>query len=256
MALKDLWPGRKKNNDGNGLDGSRPGSQDLEAAADAALREFRNQPAGPQNAPGWDPYDGDSHLLMADQYCDIVGVPPVDDDRDSFDAFQISDEWPVPPPGFGGPGGNSGYVAEMEAMTGYTQYTYYHGSREIGGAMAHALPGFPADIRGSGLSLSTQFDATMFPGCIREIRDEISHRLWGTVTYQSEGTHILKVQDVEIVVKSREGEWRFLQKGKPLGVLKRADAGSAKRLILTPKETLDDDLALLLLSFPLLQIAW
>lgn len=239
MALKDLLFGQKK----KGPDQIRPANQDTFA---------------PNFPVGNDPWDtGTPPILHADQYCDIAGVPPVYDDRDSLDAFQISDEWPVPPPGFGGPGnGNWEFMAVMDPMTGYTQYTYYHGKQEIGGAMAHTLPGFPADIRGSGLSLSTQFDATLFPGCFREIRDELSNSLWGKVIYYGKNTHILQAQGVEIIVKSQEGEWRFLQDGKPLGILKREDSSTAKQLILEPKGTLDDDLALLLMSFPLLQISW
>ncbi len=202
--------------------------------------------------------DSDLPILMADQACDIdPNAAPPDSWEESGYVPRDTGDPLLPLPDSGGCGAEpDGYLAVMEPMTGYTQYTYYHGNQELGGAMAHNLPGFPADICGCGLSLSTFFASTVCPGCIREIQDVLSHTRWGTVTYLDNGEHLLKAQGAEIRICCRNGEWEFLHNGSSLGTLKRQDTATAKKLVLTPSDAIDDDLALIMMSFPLLQIAW
>ena len=142
------------------------------------------------------------------------------------------------------------YVME-ESMTGVTEYSYYHGKQLLGTANAMVLPSFPVRIQGSGVMLDTEFDKTVFPGVTRELVAP-DGKPFGTVIWYGEGTHALNIPGESLVVKNEPGIWRFLRDGRAIAVLKR---GADSRLTLMPNDPVRDDLALLMMSFPLLQIA-
>ena len=119
--------------------------------------------------------------------------------------------------------------------------------------MVMTVPGFPVRLQGERLHLRSDFDKTIFPGVTREIRDEVTGAVYAQVTFYAEGTHTLKLPNCSLVVKSQPGVWQFLRDGVHIAQLRRMGQPGSE-LELTFRDPLPDHIALLMMSFPLIQI--
>lgn len=145
------------------------------------------------------------------------------------------------------------YYVLRECMTGVTEYGYFCDGRQLGAAAVDSIPGFPVRLQCEGLNLYSEFDKTVFPGVTREIMDQSTGRVYAVVTGFGDGTHTLQTPEGSFVVKTGPGLWHFLRDGVMIANLTNGNNPGAQ-LTMTAREALPDSLALLMMSFPLVQI--
>lgn len=145
------------------------------------------------------------------------------------------------------------YYVLRECVTGMTEYGYFRDDTLIGAAAVASLPYFPVRLQCEGLNLSSEFEKTVFPGVTREIMNEADGALYAQITGFGNGAHTLMTPQGTFVVKTEPGLWYFLREGFQLAVLTR-DGTPGSQLRMTVREPIPDSLALLFMSFPLMQM--
>lgn len=145
------------------------------------------------------------------------------------------------------------YYVLRECVTGMTEYGYFRDDKLIGAAAVATLPSFPVRLQCEELNLSSEFDKTVFPGVTREIINEIDGSEYAQITGFGDGTHMLRTPEGTFVVKTGPGLWHFLRDGFQLASLTR-EGGPGSQLRMTVREAIPDSLALLFMSFPLMQM--
>jgi len=145
------------------------------------------------------------------------------------------------------------YYVLRECMTGITEYGYFCGGRQLGAAAVDSIPGFPVRLQCEGLNLNSEFDKTIFPGVTREIMDRSTGRVYAVITGFGDGTHTLQTPQGTFVVKTGPGLWHFLRDGVQIAALTPGQTRDT-HMVMTVREPLPDSLALLMMSFPLVQI--
>ena len=145
------------------------------------------------------------------------------------------------------------YYVLRECVTGMTEYGYFRDGQLIGAAAVASLPDFLVRLQCEGLNLRSEFDKTVFPGVTREIVNEADGSLYAQITGFGEGTHTLRTPEGTFVVKTGPGVWHFLREGVQVAAMTREGAPGS-RLQMTVRESIPDALALMFMSFPLMQM--
>ena len=152
-------------------------------------------------------------------------------------------------------------------ITGAVRYRFYHRDRLIGTAEAMVYPGFPVVLQQGGRILNSSFDPeqTIFPGVSREIVDADNcsePAAW--LTWQGSGEHTLTVnwgaepQTVRILTKDEEHQ--FWLEDRQIAVIcklpqRQTISDWELRWCMQIMEEMPDEMAMLLMSFPVLRFA-
>jgi len=158
------------------------------------------------------------------------------------------------------------YRSSVRTRTGANEYRYYRGNEQIGEADAEVSPSFPVTISGAGLTLRCAQDPgrTIFRGCSNMVTLNDGREEYARVVYLESGVHSLELSYDRLRVTCKEGTYRFFRNGQPVAVMRRATPDSAPQrfwdsrwepqMVMMATEPLPEPLALLMLSFPLIQI--
>lgn len=158
------------------------------------------------------------------------------------------------------------YRSTVRTRTGANEYRYYRGNEQIGEAEAEVSPTFPVTISGAGMTLRCTQDPgrTIFRGCSNVVTLNDSRKEYARVVYLESGVHSLELDYDRLRVTVSDGTYRFFRDGQPVAVMRRAtpDSGPQRfwdsrwepQMVMMVTEPLPEPLALLMLSFPLLQI--
>lgn len=158
------------------------------------------------------------------------------------------------------------YYATVRTRTGANEYRYHRGADQIGSATAEVSPSFPVTISGAGLTFRCEQEPgrTIFPGCSNILTMNGGTQEYARVIYRDSGVHTLKLSYDELRVTCSNGTYRFFRGDSPVAVMRRAQntSGSQRfwdgrwepQLVMMVSEPLPDPLALLMLSFPLIQV--
>lgn len=151
-------------------------------------------------------------------------------------------------------------------LTGVTQYRFYHQDRLLGTGSAGIGRGFPLVLRCTGLFLNSSMDPdqTIVPGCSRKIIDaDNAAAIVARLTYLKDGLHKLQLNwddsPMTIQIQTQERTHLCYVQGKliaaimPLAQVQYMDEWVLS-YCLKAEIPLTDETALLLMSFPLLQI--
>lgn len=151
--------------------------------------------------------------------------------------------------------------------TGAVRYRFYYRDRLVGTATAMVCPGFPVVLQQGGMILNSSFDPeqTIFPGVSREIvdADNCSESV-ARLTWQGSGEHTLTVnwgaepQTVRILTKDEEHQ--FWVEDRQIALIRKLPQRQSISdwevgWCLRPMEELPDEMAMLLMSFPMLRFA-
>lgn len=154
------------------------------------------------------------------------------------------------------------YSALRSTVTGATQFRYFRGREEIGGAEALVMPSWPVRIFGKTLNLCCERDMerTIFPGCSNTIRQEDTMREHVRIIWNGSGDHSLLTPSDKIRAVGHNGVYHFFRGGTLLAIIRLLPGdpdpmGWERRLEMIGMQPLAEDTELLLLSFPLVQIA-
>lgn len=151
--------------------------------------------------------------------------------------------------------------------TGAVRYRFFHRDRLIGTAEAMVYPGFPVVLQQNGMILNSSFDpeSTLFPGLTRVIADaDRGCEPAAELTWQGSGEYRLTIHwDTEtkiVQIRSHGEEHQFWVEDRQIAAIcplreQRNDADWEPRWCLQSAEDLPDDLAMLLMSFPVLRFA-
>lgn len=158
------------------------------------------------------------------------------------------------------------YRSTVRTRTGANEYRYYRGNEQIGEAEAEVSPSFPVTVTGAGMTLSCRQDPgrTIFRGCSNVVSLNDGQQEYARVVYLETGVHTMELSYDRLRVTFGDGTYRFFRDGNPVAVMRRAtpDSGPQRfwdsrwepQMVMMATEPLPDPLALLMLSFPLLQI--
>ena len=159
------------------------------------------------------------------------------------------------------------YIVTRRCLTGVNEYHYFRGIHPIGDGAALVLPNFPVSIRGAGLSLRCEQEPgmTIFPGVTKPVTREDNGEVFADITWYEIGQHSLSTGRETLLIRSCEGRYHFFrggvliarmgQVGKVPDLMQPLEENWKPVLAMMPLEPVSTELALLMLSFPLLQIA-
>lgn len=154
------------------------------------------------------------------------------------------------------------YLLTRSCYTGLNEYHCFRENRRIGTALAHVLPGFPVSLHCSIGSFACRRD----PECIT-LSDCDSGREFARIFRDSPGHYRLRTLYGQLEVECRDGIFAFgregsyiaglgpVQKGSPFDLAHPEYRTSEREphMAMMAAEDLPDDLALVLLCFPLLR---
>ena len=157
------------------------------------------------------------------------------------------------------------YTMLRQCLTGVTQFRFCRGDTPIGSGSALVLPHYPLTLQLSETKLhcNRNPEITLFPGINLPITAGDPPKNWGRVIWIRHGLHRLDTPMGTFYVRQQGEAYRFLQEEQILGLLYPAQQGVRAsqegiewetRLTLATSEPISDDLALLMLAFPLLQL--
>lgn len=158
------------------------------------------------------------------------------------------------------------YVAQNYA-TGISEYRYFRQTQEIGQAAVLVVPKYPTTVRCGGLTLqwNQDMDRTVFPGCSTSIQKADTGTEFAAAIWDGAGKHLLRTPWGELQVFHQAGLFLFYKGGIHIASMGKMqhlfrsplplEADWEPRLVMMALHTLSDPLAMLMLSFPLFQIA-
>lgn len=159
---------------------------------------------------------------------------------------------------------DSGCRAKRQEETGSFRYLFTCGDRILGSATALVQRDFPLVIRRDGLIFNTRIDPeqTVFPGARRDVLDADDPRLvYARVTLLGKGRHRLELNPEEEVLSvdvrsAEDAHWFYVDGECVARILPSGAAGGdwSERYRLDTRRELTDELAMLFLCFPLLQL--
>ena len=158
------------------------------------------------------------------------------------------------------------YRSFQRMDTGCNSYCFFHRDQVIGTASAQILPNFPLIIQSDGLILSSCFNPenTVFPGVIREIIDvDNSAAPFARLIWKGMGIHHLQLNwdtgTVLIDILSEGEKHQFYQEERliatilPMPLPQKLFDWEVRYCLQTHDQPITDQLAVMLLSFPLLR---
>lgn len=162
------------------------------------------------------------------------------------------------------------YITSRNCVTGVNRYRFFRNSESFGHASAFVMPDCSVSMYCTGLMLtcSRDRDMTLVPGISVGIFDGDCMEEYARVFWDGAGQHRLQTPFGCIQVTYQEGMYLCHRDENLLGALCTIQKGSAymlsrqeapdpdwePRMALHVTEPLPDELALLLLSFPLVQL--
>ena len=166
---------------------------------------------------------------------------------------------------------NVNYFVTRHCGTGIHEYRFYRGTERIGSAAVWVLGQWDVTLRcpGGMLRFSHDPQMTVFSGCNRAVEDADSGEEYARVYWDGRGRHRIGPPFGSIQVEYREGVYAFgreercfaalccVQKGSLMDQTQRdfRDPEWELRMGMMTQDALPDDLAVLLMSFPLLQLS-
>lgn len=160
------------------------------------------------------------------------------------------------------------YAACRYSMTGAFGYEFYCEGKQIGSASSFPLPSPPVMLQCGQLELCSDFDlaTTIVPGIARTIRTADGIRTVATLTYQGTNEYRLTTDGDDLRICAEPDGWLVYRKDARIAELRRTQGtgetvrtGAQERekyFDLATEEALSPELAVLLLSFPMLQFAF
>ena len=155
------------------------------------------------------------------------------------------------------------YQVYRQCETGVSFYRYFLGNREIGSATVPSRRTGTLYLHTSLMELLCDFDMemTVVPGVCRELfyaDREIRNDLHAKIVYQKCGLHTIYRYNNVYDIHYRDGKYYIYENKRPLAYItvNNPVSGDQSRLTMYVKTEITDDLATLLLSFPLLQISY
>lgn len=162
------------------------------------------------------------------------------------------------------------YFTARRCLTGVSEYRFFRETEPIGSAAAFVLPDYPVALACGELQLhcSHNPDRTLVPGCRQGIFYGGTPEEFAAVFWDGTGRHLIHTPFGTIQVVIQEGMYLFLRNNVCIGAMRtiQKEAPPSRSLSVLPdpdwdmrmtmmtETQLPDVLALLLLSFPLLQI--
>lgn len=163
------------------------------------------------------------------------------------------------------------YIVTRRCSTGVNEYRYFRSIHAIGTGAALVLPRFPVVIASAELSLryENDLDMTLVPGISRPILREDTGKAYARVFWDGSGKHRLHTPFGWFRIACREDICVIFRENIPIAALGRIQRGSEfdfswrktrdadwePHLTMMTTEDLPDELALLMLSFPLFRLA-
>lgn len=163
------------------------------------------------------------------------------------------------------------YIVTRRCTTGVNEYRYYRGIEQIGKATAFVMPDYPVTLQCTGLMLRYVNDPeiTRVCGISRPVFDADCGEEYARVYWDGTGRHRLYTPFGKFLVEYRDGVYAFgrgeaciagsrtIRKGSVLRAEWETvkDAQWEPHMAMMTTEQLPDELALLMLAFPLLQLA-
>lgn len=160
------------------------------------------------------------------------------------------------------------YHVYRECHTGVTEYSFCRGNTKIGGFTDPVMPVKTVYIQTDIMELlcDVDIDMTVFPGAQRELfyaDRETRTELHARIVYEESGHHRITRCGLSYDVYYQEGKYYIYEEGTPLAMISVASildttpmAPNAPRMTMRTKKAIAPDLAVLLLSFPMLQISY
>lgn len=163
------------------------------------------------------------------------------------------------------------YIVTRRCVTGVNEYRYYRGIEQIGKATAFLLPDYPVTLQCTGLMLRYVNDPeiTRVSGISRPVFDADCGEEYARVYWDGTGRHRLYTPFGKFPVEYRDGVYAFGRRDVCIAGIRTIRKGSPlhpewetvkedqwePRMAMVTTERLPDELALLMLAFPLLQLA-
>ncbi len=164
------------------------------------------------------------------------------------------------------------YVVMRRCVTGFNEYHYYipDEHKKIGQATAYILPNTPIKIRNRQGTFHYPHDPdiTCFPGCSQGVYLDGTNEEYARIFWDGVGKHRIQTADGTFDVTYQDGIYTFSWQDFPFAVMSAYKEGTSFShpwgttqqsdkeccMIMHANTTPPVDLALLILSFPLLQI--
>ena len=156
------------------------------------------------------------------------------------------------------------YYVSRRCVTGANEYRFFCDGQDAGSATAHIFPGFPVYLSGGGVKLRSSFDSTIFPGCRREVRYIDDNELLAEIIYEEPGRHTLVLGEETICIQSRKRNHLFYLDGELVAEIRPCflspvpqaeEEDWTTRYMMVRRAPVSELMELLMLSFPILQIA-
>lgn len=159
------------------------------------------------------------------------------------------------------------YFSTRRCITGSNEYRYFRGIEPLGEASALTMRSYPVSIRGARVTLhyTQDMNRTIFPGVHKIVHCAHTGDAFASVIWMRTGTHMLYINSEKVDIQCQNGVYRFSRDGREIAVMapsRKKDAPGfpgdehwEPQYVMMTAEPIPDQLALLMLAFPLLQIA-
>ena len=156
------------------------------------------------------------------------------------------------------------YYVSRRCITGANEYKFFCNGQEAGSATAYVVPGFETYLSGAGVKLFSSFQDTIFPGCRREVRYIDDNELLAEVVYNGYGSHSLILGDETLQIQSDKRSYLFYRNRELVAEIrpcflctepKAEEEDWTLRYMMIRRSPVSELMELLMLSFPILQIA-
>ena len=156
------------------------------------------------------------------------------------------------------------YYVSRRCITGANEYRFFCDGQEVGSATAYSFGNFPVYISGAGVKLRSDFDSTIFPGCRRDVRYIDDNELLAELVYNGQGSHSIILGEETIHIQSKKRNYLFYLDGELVAEIrpcflctepKAEEEDWTVRYMMIRRSPVSELMELLMLSFPILQIA-
>lgn len=156
------------------------------------------------------------------------------------------------------------YYVSRRCITGANEYRFFCDGQEAGSATAYSFADFPVYLSGAGVKLRSGFDSTIFPGCRRDVRYIDDNELLAEIIYNGHGSHSLILGEESLQIQSDKRNYLFYQHGELVAEIRPCflcpeprteEEDWTVRYMMVRRAPVSQLMELLMLSFPILQIA-
>ena len=158
------------------------------------------------------------------------------------------------------------YFTTRRCITGANEYRYFNGVKPLGEASAFVMRLSSISIRGTAITMQCEqdMDRTVFPGARNVVINAHTGEAVASSVWLETGCHALYLDNVKVDVVVKDGIYHFSRQGTPLAVMARSPRGKSSphtddqwesEFVMMAPQPLSDRLALLMLAFPLIQVA-